>query len=284
MGGTKTLVGVGETLDDLKDHQTIPTTGPDETLGRVVDHLRDAGVSAVGIACFGPLELRSGHRWQGHITRTPKQGWSLTPVVARFASALGTPVAFDTDVNGAALGEGTWGAARGLDNYAYITVGTGIGGGMVVDGAPVHGAPHPELGHVIVRRHQGDEHEGSCPFHGDCLEGMASGPALEARFGIKAQDLDGPRRRQAVELVSDYLAQGIRNLVYVAAPERVVLGGGVSKLDGLHDAVRTRLREILAGYPGTEDHETDDFVTPPGLGDLSGLAGALLLARGQSDR
>lgn len=284
IGGTKTLVGVVEVLEDLTDHQTIPTTDPGETLGRVVDHLRDASVSAVGIASFGPLELRQGHRWQGHITRTPKEGWSFTPIVERLESELGVPVGLDTDVNGAALGEGEWGAARGLDSHAYLTVGTGIGGGLVINGSPVHGAPHPEVGHVIVKRHEDDDYQGSCPFHGDCLEGMASGPSLEARFGIRAEDLSEDQGRAAVDLVSHYLAQGVRNLVYVAAPERVVIGGGVSKLDGLHTAVRARLRESLAGYPGVEAHESNDFVTPPGLEGLSGLAGALMIARGQSDR
>lgn len=284
IGGTKTLVGVGENVEDLRDHRTIPTTRPDETLGAVIDHLRDRGVSAVGISSFGPLELRWGHRWQGHIIQTPKDGWSFTSVAKRFESALGVPVGFDTDVNGAALGEGEWGASRELANHAYITVGTGVGGGVVVNGAPVHGAPHPELGHVVVRRHPDDDHAGSCRFHGDCLEGMASGPALEDRFGLRGELLSGGQRREAMELVSHYLAQGVRNLVYVAAPERVVIGGGVSKLEGLHAAVRGRLRESLARYPGVDVHESDDFVQPPGLGDLSGLAGALLLARRSSDR
>lgn len=284
IGGTKTLVGVGEAVDDLRKHRTLPTSDPDETLGAVIGHLTDAGVAAVGVSSFGPLELRRGHRWQGHIIRTPKEGWSFTPVVERFESALGVPVVLETDVNGAALGEGEWGASRGFDNHAYVTVGTGIGGGLMVNGAPVHGAPHPELGHVIVQRHPDDDHDGSCRFHGDCLEGMAAGPALEERFGVRGEDLGGDQRERAVELVSHYLAQGVRNLVYVAAPERVIIGGGVGKLEGLHAAVRSRLRESLAGYPGVDAHESDDFVQAPGLGDLSGLAGALLLAKRSSDR
>lgn len=277
LGGTKTLVGAGDAPEDLADSQSFPTTEPSETLGAAIAVLLEAGVEAVGVASFGPVELRADHQWAGHITRTPKPGWSFAPVVPRFAGELGVPVGFDTDVNGAALGEGRWGAAKGLETFAYITVGTGIGGGVVANGVPLHGAPHPEFGHVIVLRRPGDDHEGSCPFHGDCLEGMAAGPALEARFGRPAEQLDAPDRDEALQLVSFYVGQGVRNLVYATAPERVIIGGGVSKLDGFHEAVRRELRESLAGYPGP-DAEADDFVVAPGLGDLSGLAGALILA------
>lgn len=282
MGGTKTLVGVGETLEDLADHRIFATKGPVETLGHIIAHLEESQVDAVGVASFGPIEMRRGHRWEGHITRTPKPGWSFTPVVEQFTSRLGVPVAFDTDVNGAALGEGEWGAATGLDTHVYITVGTGIGGGVVVGGKPVHGAVHPEIGHLTVNRHPDDLFEGSCPFHGDCLEGMAAGPALEARFGTRAEDLDDDDREQALELASFYMGQGVRNVVYATAPERVVIGGGVGKLAGFHEAVRSQLLKSLAGYPGVDSHGEDGFVSAPGLGDLSGLAGALLLARGQS--
>lgn len=277
LGGTKTLIGAGETPEDLADSQSFPTTEPFETLTAAISVLLAADIEAVGVASFGPVELRSGHQWFGHITRTPKAGWSFAPVVPRFAEELGVPVGFDTDVNGAALGEGRWGAATGLDTFAYITVGTGIGGGVVANGLPLHGAPHPEFGHVIVNRHPDDGHEGSCPFHQDCLEGMAAGPALEARFGRPAEELDADDRDLALKLVSFYVGQGVRNLVYATAPERVIIGGGVSKLDGFHEAVSSELRESLAGYPGP-DAEADDFVVPPGLGDLSGLAGSLILA------
>lgn len=286
MGGTKTLVAVGQGLDDLADHWTFPTTEPKETMDTVVDHLAGSGVGAVGVASFGPVETRPGRRWSGCITNTPKAGWSFTPVAPTLAERLGVAVALDTDVNGSALGEGEWGAAMGLDVYAYVTVGTGIGGGVVIDGSPLHGAPHPELGHVVVQRHPDDDHPGSCPFHGDCLEGMASGPSLLARFGRRAEDLDEAGRARAVELVSHYLGQGLRNLVYAVAPERIVLGGGVSKLEGLHSSVLGALRRSLSGYPGDESHQGDDFVVAPRLGALSGLAGALLLARraGPDDR
>jgi fructokinase len=188
------------------------------------------------------------------------------------------PVGFDTDVNGAALGEGRWGAARGLDSFVYVTVGTGIGGGAVVGGAPVHGLPHPEMGHVSVSRLPGDDFPGICPFHGDCLEGMACGPAIAARWGRPAEELRGDDLRRAVDVEAHYLAAGLRNVVYALAPERIVLGGGVAGLPGLLPSLRARLAGALAGYPGLPEHGGDAFVVPPGLGGAAGAAGALALA------
>lgn len=282
IGGTKTLVAIGDSLDELRDHRTIPTSDPAETLERVIELLAPADVAAVGVASFGPVELRPDHDRYGQITATTKPGWSYTPVAGLFADRLGVPVGFDTDVNGAALGEGRWGAASELSDFAYVTVGTGIGGGVVVRGAPVHGAPHPELGHVVVRRHPNDDFAGSCPFHRDCLEGLAAGPALEARFGRRAEELGPAETGEAVALVGHYVAQGLRNLVYATAPQRVVVGGGVSKLEGFHRSVRAGLIRELAGYPSEPSHLGDDFVVAPGLGDLAGLAGALILAEGRS--
>lgn len=278
LGGTKTLVAMGSDPSHLRDHVSIPTTTPEETLGAAIDHLRTSELDAVGIASFGPVELRLEMPRFGYITSTPKPGWSDTPVVSSFADALDRPVGFDTDVNGAALGEGKWGAAIGLGSHAYITVGTGIGGGVIASGRPLHGAPHPEFGHVVVKRHPDDDHPGSCPFHGDCLEGMAAGPALAARFGRPAQELRGEEEARALELEAFYLAQGLRDLVYVAAPERIVVGGGVSKMPGFHSALADALRGELADYPDEDSHGSDGFIVAPGLGDLSGLAGALLLA------
>lgn len=282
IGGTKTLVASGESREDLEGFEMIPTTSPKETVEAVVEKLRRAGVASVGVASFGPLELRPSHGQFGYITSTPKPGWSHTPVMQMLVERLGVSVAFDTDVNGAALGEGEWGAAEGLGTFAYVTVGTGVGGGVVVNGSPIHGAPHPEIGHVVVGRHPDDGHAGSCPFHGDCLEGMASGPSIEARFGKRAEALGGQEKEDALRLVSHYLGQGLRNLVYAVAPERVIVGGGVSKLAGFHESVGKSLLDALGGYPGEAAHSDPGFVVPPGLGDLSGLAGALLLAMRQS--
>jgi len=278
LGGTKSLVGFGTTPDDLADVLRVPTTVPDETLGMLVAHLQRRGgdLTALGIVSFGPLELRLGHPDFGQITNTTKPGWSNTSVLAPFQEAFDLPVGFETDVNGAALGEGRWGAASGLENFVYLTVGTGIGGGAVSHGRLVGGLVHPEMGHVVVSPHPGDGFGGVCPYHGACLEGMASGPALEARFGVPASDL-GAKAGRAVDLVGFYLAQGIRDIVYVLSPERIVVGGGVAKLPGFFESIETHLTYQLGGYPGHQE-QGPGFVVAPGLGDMSGLSGALVLA------
>jgi fructokinase len=271
MGGTKTSVGVGSSPEDLGDHVTFATGEPDVTLGRVASILREETPDAVGIAAFGPLDLAAGR-----IGVTPKQGWTGTDLLGPLRR-LGVPVGLDTDVNGAALGEARWGAGRGLRTVVYVTVGTGIGGGALIDDVPLHGLGHPEMGHVVVRRHPGDRSPGVCRLHGDCLEGVASGPAIAARSGARAEDLIGSDRQGAVEIEAFYLAQMMRDLVYVLAPERVILGGGVAQLPGLLDLVNQRLVVELAGYPGFPQHDAG-FVVRPGLAERSALAGALILA------
>jgi fructokinase len=198
-------------------------------------------------------------------------------VIGPLAGALDVPIGFDTDVNGAALGEGRWGAAAGLDQFVYLTVGTGIGGGAIVGGRPVHGLVHPEIGHVPVPRRPDDGYPGGCPFHRDCLEGMASGPAIGARWGRPASDL-GDLTERAVALEAAYLAAGVRTIVYTLAPRRVVIGGGVSELPGLFPAIHERLADELAGYPGLPEHGDPGFVVKAGLGGMAGPAGALVLA------
>ncbi|MEX1124750.1 MAG: ROK family protein [Acidimicrobiia bacterium] len=278
LGGTKSLVGFGRSADDITDVVRVPTTNPSETLGILVAHLQTRAdeLAALGVVSFGPLELRPGHPDQGQITNTTKPGWSNTSVLRPFQEALDLEVGLDTDVNGAALGEGRWGAAQGLENFVYLTVGTGIGGGAVSHGSLVGGLVHPEMGHIVVSRHPEDGFGGICPYHGSCLEGMASGPALEARFGMPASSL-GAEVGRAVDLVGFYLAQGIRNIVYTLSPERIVVGGGVAKMPGFYESIDNHLEEQLGGYPGHEEHHTG-FVVAPGLGELSGLAGALVLA------
>jgi fructokinase len=276
-GGTKFVVAVGSGPDDIRDRLRVDTTTPDVTLLEVVEFLRSSGpVDAVGIATFGPVELRRDHANYGFITTTPKPGWSDVDLVGPISSALGVPVGLDTDVTGAALGEWRWGAGRGLRNIIYVTVGTGIGGGALIDGRPVPGMVHPEMGHVVVKRQPDDLFEGSCPFHRDCLEGMACGPAIAARWGRAGQDL-GDLTERAVDLEARYLASGFRSLVYALAPQRIILGGGVSELPGLFERLRFHLVEDMNGYALQPEHESG-FVVPPGLGSNSGLAGAMALA------
>lgn len=273
MGGTKTDVVVGTGYEDMSDPVRIPTTTPVETLSAVVDCFGDHDVTAVGVASFGPLELSPRSSRYGSLLFTPKPGWSGTPVLNTLREALGVPVVIDTDVNGAARGEGKWGAAAGMSRFVYVTVGTGIGAGIVIDGSPIGGDRHPEFGHIVVSKRSEDRHEGSCAFHSGCLEGMASGPALEARFG----NPDTWAGNQAVvDIAVHYLAQGMVDLVYTVAPERIVVGGGVSRLPGLHDSLRDRVGTLLGGYP--TDPDLDLLISEPGLGERSALAGGLLMA------
>lgn len=275
MGGTKTDLAVGTSFEDMSEPQRIPTSEPDSTLGEITAFFAKHDVLSVGVASFGPMNLDKSSSRYGTMLFTPKPGWTGTAVHERLHSSLGVPVALDTDVNGAAIGEGRWGAAQGMDNYVYVTVGTGVGAGVVVHGEPLGGERHPEAGHIVVSRLDGDRHEGSCPYHGACLEGMAAGPALESRFGRPEA---WPGNDQVLRVAVHYLAQGLLNLVYTVAPQRIIVGGGVSHLPGLHDRLREKLNVLLAGYPETPD--LDLLVSKPGLGDRSGLAGALLLASG----
>jgi fructokinase len=275
-GGTKFVCVVGRGPDEIEERKRIDTTEPSTTLGECLEFFsRHEPIRSLGIASFGPLELRRSHPEYGHITRTPKPGWSGADLIGPFAERLGVPVAIDTDVNGAALAEVRWGAARDLRNAVYLTVGTGVGGGAVIDGRPIGGLVHPEMGHVSISRLPGDGFEGVCPFHGDCFEGMASGPAIEARWGRPAEEVEDTDR--LVEIEAATIAAGLRQIVYILAPERVVLGGGVSKLPGLHARVNAALVEQMSDYAVMAGHRSD-FVVPPGLGDDSGVAGALALA------
>ncbi|MGH3933089.1 MAG: ROK family protein [Pseudonocardiaceae bacterium] len=282
-GGTKFFCLVGSDPDHIVAQTRIPTGEPTRTLAQVVDFFREqvavgGPVTALGIASFGPVELRRPHPRYGFITSSPKPGWADVDVVGPIRRAFGVPVGFDTDVNGAALGEGRWGAARGLGTFVYLTVGTGIGAGAVIEGRIAHGLVHPEMGHLSVPRRPGDDFPGDCPFHGDCLEGMASGTAMTARWGRPAEQLDGAELAAVVELEAAYLAAGLRNIVYTIAPRRIVIGGGVAALPELFPRVRAHLAELLSGYPGLPEHRADDFVVPAALGPLAGPAGALVLA------
>ncbi len=282
-GGTKFVCLVGTGPDDVVAQTQFPTADPAASLEQSVAFFREtsaAGIDllGVGIASFGPVELRTDAPNYGFITKTPKLGWSNVDVVGSVRAALSLPVGLDTDVNGAALGEGRWGAARELDTFVYLTVGTGIGGGAIVEGRPAHGLVHPEMGHVTVPRERGDDFPGVCPFHGDCLEGMASGTSLAERWGRRPEELAGAELEQALDLEASYLAAGLRNIVYTLAPQRIVLGGGVSKLSGLLPAVRKKLGQLLADYPGLPEHQSEEFVQAPELGDRAGALGALVLA------
>jgi fructokinase len=289
LGGTKVVCVVGTSPDDVLAACSIHTADPESTLAQAVRFFEQLAVEhgpvdAVGVATFGPVELRPGHPRYGHVTTTPKPGWSWVDVAGVFRSKLRIPVGIDTDVGGAALAEARWGAGRDCTSLVYLTVGTGIGAGVLVDGALVHGLVHPELGHIRVPRHPDDDFAGACPYHQDCLEGLASGLAVARRFGVAAEELQGADLLRACDLVAHYLGLAAQAIVYAVAPSRIIVGGGLSRLPGLLPLVRTRLIEELGGYPGLDEHRRPDFLVPPRLGDLAGPLGALLLAEGARAR
>jgi fructokinase len=266
-GGTKWVCAAGTGPDDLQALVTFPTTSPDETLARAIDFFRDRDVAAIGVGSFGPVDLAAGR-----ITTTPKPGWANTGVAAALRAGLGVPVAFDTDVNAAALGEWRRGAGRGHDTVCYVTVGTGIGGGVLANGRLVHGLVHPEIGHMLIPHDRNrDPFAGACPFHGDCFEGLASGTALRARWGRAGEELGGEPEVWALE--AEYLALGVVNITCAVSPQCVILGGGVMKEPSLLPLVRGRVTELLAGYVDAPE------LALPALGDRSGVVGALELAR-----
>lgn len=281
-GGTKIVCGTGTGPHDLADVTTFPTTTPAETTGRIGDYVRahSGELDAIGVASFGPVDLRPSSETYGFITSTPKPGWHSTDLLGPLRATAHVPIGFDTDVNGAALAEARWGAAADVDSCVYVTVGTGIGGGGFIGGGLLHGLLHPEMGHLPVRRHPDDDYAGMCPYHGDCLEGMASGPAIAARWGTLAQELTGERLRRAVSIEADYLAQMAAAMTYLLSPARLIFGGGVMHLEGLLDALRARTSDQLNGYidvPEITEH-MDSYVVRPGLGDHAGLLGAIALA------
>ena len=280
-GGTKFVCAVGSGPGTTSDEIAFSTTTPDETIGRAVRFFRDQHdpIAALGIGSFGPVDPDPGSSTYGMITSTPKPGWQNVDIRGRLASALGVPVGFDTDVNAAALGEHRWGAAQDAETFVYVTVGTGIGGGAMVEGRLVHGLVHPEMGHFHVPHdHERDPFEGTCPFHGDCLEGLAAGPALEARWGERGEDL--PEDHPAWPLEAHYLALGLMAVVCVLSPQRIVLGGGVMRQRFLFPMIRAELQDLLAGYIQAEaiTEGMEGFVVPPGLGDRAGVLGAIALA------
>ena len=276
LGGTKTVVAIGSAGGRVIEEFRFPTILPEETLGIAIEWLRGRGQpEAIGIAAFGPIGIVPGRGNYGRILETTKAGWSGFPLTGAVASAFpAARIALDTDVNAAALGEARIGAGAGLDDVAYITIGTGIGGGILSGGRLVHGALHPEFGHLKVPRMPGDNFAGVCPFHGDCLEGLASGPSIAARWGSPAHELaaDHP----AWDTEAWYLAHGILALLAIVSPSRVIVGGGVSQAAGLHRKINVRLVEIAAGYfPPVLD---SNYVVPPTLGQEAGICGAFLLA------
>lgn len=279
-GGTKFVCGLGSGPEDLKTCE-IQTTSPQCTVAAAIKFLQENScqLNAVGIGSFGPVDLHVGSPSFGFITSTPKTAWRNFDFAGAVRSALNVPVGFDTDVNAAALGEARWGAAQGISDLLYLTIGTGIGGGAIVDGRILHGLVHPEMGHIRVPHDLNrDPYRGCCPFHGDCLEGLASGPAIEQRWGAPAFNL--AVAHPGWELEAHYLALGLANWVCTLSPRRILLGGGVMQQAWLFPMIRAELTRLLNNYVRAHElmEDLDHYVIPPGLGKRSGILGAIALA------
>lgn len=280
-GGTKFVCAVGTGPDDIRAEARFPTTTPEETIGRTLDFFREQAqrhgpVEAVGIASFGPVDPNPGSPTYGYITTTPKPGWASTDLAGAIREALQVPIGFDTDVNIAGLGEWRWGAAQGLDTFIYLTIGTGIGGGGLVNGQLMHGLVHPEMGHIpLPHDWEVDPYEGCCPFHGDCLEGMASGPAMAERWGQPATQL--PPDHAAWDLEAHYLALALRGFICTLSPERIILGGGVMQQEQLFPLIRRKVQTSLNGYVQSPAilEAIDEYIVPPALGGQAGVLGAI---------
>ena len=283
-GGTKFVCAVGTGPDDIRAETRFPTTSPEETMGRAVDFFKAqekklGHLSAIGFACFGPLDPHPASPTYGHILPTPKPGWTNADVLGLLRSAFDLPFSFDTDVNGAAMAERRWGAAQGCDPVIYMTIGTGIGGGALVNGKLLHGLTHPEMGHILLPHDTAkDPFPGVCPFHGDCFEGLACGPALEKRWGARAETF--PPDHPAWDLEAHYIALALASLIYTLSPQRIVLGGGVPQQPHLMPLIRQKVQALINGYVQSPQVLTgiDGYIVPPGLGGRAGVLGAIAMA------
>jgi len=282
-GGTKFVCAVASGPGQIVDEIRFQTTTPEETLGKAIRFFQpfvsSGQVGAIGVGCFGPLDVNVESSQYGFITATPKRGWSHTNVLGILRGGLGIKIALDTDVNVAALGEFKWGASRGFDPSLYLTIGTGIGGGYIKDGRSLIGLLSPEMGHLrIPHNRELDSFPGNCPFHDDCFEGLASGPAIEKRLGAPGAMI--PEKHPFWNIEADYIASAIMNYVLTLSPKKIILGGGVMQREFLFPKVRWRVRELLNGYVSSKSllEHIDDYIVPPGLGNQSGSLGAIALA------
>lgn len=278
-GGTKMVCSIGNEQGDVLQRASFPTLTPEETVPQIVDFIKKFDVEALGIGSFGPLDLNPASPTYGSITLTPKLAWKNYPLLDELRNRIGVPAAIDTDVNAAALAEHKMGAGKGLGSMLYVTIGTGIGGGLVVDGKLVHGLVHPEIGHMFLRPMDNDPMpQGVCPFHSGCLEGLASGPSIEKRWGLSAKLMT--QDHPAWDLEAEYLAQMCANMIVTMSPEIIVLGGGVMQQMHLFPRIREKTIRLLNGYVASEKltaGNIDSYIVPPALGINSGVTGALLL-------
>ena len=279
-GGTKFVVCIGDEFGNVIERDSFPTETPEETMANIFKFFDGKDIEALGVGCFGPIDPDLNSPTYGYITTTPKPGWGNFNIMGALKERYDIPMGFDTDVNGAALGEAYFGAAKGLDSALYMTIGTGIGCGAIVEGNLVHGLLHPEMGHMNMIVREDDTYAGKCPFHGTCFEGLAAGPAIEARWGKKGFEL--PADHPAWDLEAYYIGQALATYVLVISPKEIILGGGVSKQKQMFPLIHKYLREFLNGYIQKDEILTDkidDYIVSPALGDNAGVCGALALAK-----
>ena len=275
-GGTKFVCAVGDEDGNIIERIQIPTTKPTETINKVHDFFKEFKLNAIGLGSFGPIDVNPLSETYGCITSTPKQEWRDYPFVKTVKDIFQVPIGFTTDVNAAALGESVVGAAKGLDSCLYITIGTGIGAGAIVHGKILEGFSHPEMGHILVNRHQEDHFKGNCLYHSDCFEGLAAGPAIEARWGEKGLQL--AEKEEVWKLEGYYVAQALMNYILILAPKKIILGGGVMNQKQIFPHVHFYLNELLNDYVSLPD-TLENYIVSPGLKDRSGIVGSLILAQ-----
>ena len=285
-GGTKFVCVIANNPNDILEESRFSTTNPLETIEKTILFFRNAiqkhniQLKSLGIGCFGPIDLDINSPTFGYITTTPKIGWRNVNLLQPIQEALNIPVAFDTDVNVAAIGEGKWGAAQNLDDFLYFTIGTGIGGGAIINNKPLHGLIHPEMGHIRLNQDTlKDAYSGKCPYHHNCFEGLASGPAIKERWGTAAENLDD--NHPAWVLEADYIAQAMSTYICTFSPKKIILGGGVMQKKQLFPMICEKTQQYLNGYVQSDMilNRIDEYIVPPGLGNQSGMLGAIALAQ-----
>ncbi len=277
-GGTKMVCATGLADGKILDQVSIPTTTPEETVDKIADYFKDKSIVALGVATFGPVDVKKNSPTYGMILNTPKIAWQNYDLLAALKKKIPVPMEMDTDVNGSCLGELTFGCAKGLDSVIYITIGTGVGVGIAINGQLLHGMLHPEAGHILLNKHPDDHYAGKCPFHPNCMEGLCSGPAIEERFGDKAFNLS--ERQDVWELEAYYIAQALVNFICTLSPRKIILGGGVMHQEQLFPLIRKKTKEMLNGYIETAElDDIDHYIVPASLHDDQGIMGALQLAK-----
>lgn len=277
-GGTKMVCAIGDETGKIFEQVSIPTRTPEETIPEIIAYFKDKDIAALGIAAFGPVDVNKSSDSYGHILDTPKLAWRNFDLLGSIKKEINLPMGLDTDVNGSCLGEMTYGCAKGLGTVVYITIGTGVGAGISVNGQLVHGMLHPEAGHILLAPHPTDSYKGKCPYHGNCLEGMAAGPAIEERWGQKAVNLVD--RKEVWELEAYYIAQAIMAYILTVMPNKIILGGGVMHQMQLFPLIRSKVKELINGYINTKElRDIDNYIVPASLQDNQGIMGCIQLAR-----